>query len=65
MSRHWCRRHALSKPLEINIPVEQVNRDTLLEAMKGLVIGSSEIKVVYSRSGVSTINQETVPVPPH
>lgn len=55
--------YALSKPLEINIPAEQVNRDTLLETMKGMVIGSSEIKVVYSRSGVHSLNQKTVPAP--
>jgi phosphatidylethanolamine-binding protein (PEBP) family uncharacterized protein len=50
--------YALSKSLKINIPAEQVNRDTLIEAMKGIVLGSSEIKVVYSRPGSSTLNQE-------
>ena len=55
---------ALSQPLEIKLPPEQVNRNILLEAMKGKVLGSSEIKVVYSRSGTDELKRQRAPAPP-
>ncbi len=56
--------YALSQPLEIKLPPEQVNRNILLEAMKGKVLGSSEIKVVYSRSGTDELKRQGAPAPP-
>ena len=58
--------YALSEPLEITLPPAEVNRDTILAAMKGKVLGSSELNVVYSRSGGG--NDAPPPrdgVPPH
>ena len=56
--------YALSQPLEIKLPPEQVNRDILLEAMKEKVLTSSEIRVVYSRSGTGDPNRQGPPPPP-
>lgn len=43
--------YALSESLEITLPPAQVSRDVVLAAMKGKVLGSSELKLVYSRNG--------------
>jgi phosphatidylethanolamine-binding protein (PEBP) family uncharacterized protein len=43
--------YALSEPLEITLPPAQVDRDVVLAAMKGKVLGSSELRLVYSRNG--------------
>jgi phosphatidylethanolamine-binding protein (PEBP) family uncharacterized protein len=43
--------YALSESLEITLPPAQVSRDVVLAAMKGKVLGSSELKLVYSRIG--------------
>ncbi len=43
--------YALSKPVEISLNPEQVSRDVLLEAMQGLILGSAQLRVVYSRQG--------------
>jgi len=42
--------YALSAPPTISVPPAQVSRDMLLGVMKGLVLGSAELSVVYSRS---------------
>jgi len=43
--------YALSSLLDVKFPAEQVNRDVLLEAMKGRILASSSLNVVYSRTG--------------
>jgi len=53
--------YALSQQLEIKLPAEQVNRDILLQSMKGKVLGSSEIKVFYSRSGTDESIKDLLP----
>lgn len=41
--------YALSGPPRINVPAAEVSRDVLLAAMKGLVLASAELNVVYTR----------------
>ena len=43
--------YALSAPVPIAISPSEVTRDTLLAAMKDLILDSAELKVVYTRSG--------------
>jgi phosphatidylethanolamine-binding protein (PEBP) family uncharacterized protein/Spy/CpxP family protein refolding chaperone len=43
--------YALSSPLQLAVAPDKVNRDVLLAAMKDRVLGSAELKVVYTRSG--------------
>lgn len=41
--------YALSNSPKPDVPAEQVGREILLEAMKGKVLASAELKAVYSR----------------
>ncbi len=41
--------YALSSTLQLVEPPEQVSRDVLLSAMKGRILASAELRVVYSR----------------
>lgn len=41
--------YALSAPPEIAVPPARISRDVLLAAMKGLVLASAELNVIYSR----------------
>jgi formylglycine-generating enzyme required for sulfatase activity/phosphatidylethanolamine-binding protein (PEBP) family uncharacterized protein len=43
--------YALSAPPQIDVPTEEVSRDVLLAAMKGKILASAELSVVYTRSG--------------
>jgi phosphatidylethanolamine-binding protein (PEBP) family uncharacterized protein len=43
--------YALSAAPELSVTAEQVNREKLLAAMKGLILGSAELQVVYTRAG--------------
>ncbi|CAN5535365.1 YHYH protein [soil metagenome] len=43
--------YALSSPLEIDLAPAQVNRESLLAAMKGKILASAELHVVYSKPG--------------
>ena len=43
--------YALSAPVPMAISPSEVTRDTLLAAMKDLILDSAELKVVYTRSG--------------
>ncbi|WP_411826067.1 YHYH protein [Luteolibacter sp. AS25] len=43
--------YALSEPLEISQAPAEVDRDVLLSAMKGKVLASSSLDVVYTRNG--------------
>ncbi|NBV24280.1 MAG: YHYH protein [Proteobacteria bacterium] len=43
--------YALSAPVQISAPPTEVNRDTLLVAMKDLILDSAELKVTYDRTG--------------
>jgi hypothetical protein len=45
--------YALSSPLGITVPANQVTRDILLASMKNKILASSELRVVYAREGVS------------
>lgn len=49
--------YALSQPVSITRPAKEVTREVLLEAMKGKVLASSSLHVVYSRGDM--------PAPPH
>jgi phosphatidylethanolamine-binding protein (PEBP) family uncharacterized protein len=44
--------YALSAAPKLNVPPEQVDRETLLAAMKGLTLASAELKVTYDRTGI-------------
>jgi phosphatidylethanolamine-binding protein (PEBP) family uncharacterized protein len=46
--------YALSSPVEVTIPADQVTRDVLLASMKNRILASSELRVVYAREGAST-----------
>lgn len=43
--------YALSAPLRLVPPPAEVNREVLLAAMQGLVLGQAELKVTYTRVG--------------
>jgi formylglycine-generating enzyme required for sulfatase activity/phosphatidylethanolamine-binding protein (PEBP) family uncharacterized protein len=43
--------YALSVSPQITVPPAEVNRETLLAAMKGTILASAELSVVYTRSG--------------
>ncbi len=43
--------YALSAPPKIDYPPAKVTRDVLLAVMQGLVLGSAELNVIYSRDG--------------
>lgn len=47
--------YALSESLHLDGPPESVDRQTLLAAMNGRVIGTADLKVVYTRNGVGAI----------
>jgi hypothetical protein len=44
--------YALSAAPELNVPPEQVDRETLLAAIKDRTLASAELKVVYDRTGI-------------
>ncbi len=50
--------YALSAEPQINVPAEQVNRDTLLAAMEGFTLASAEMNVVYAREGMTDPNTQ-------
>ncbi len=41
--------YALSEPLQIKVPPATVNRELLLEAMKGKILAAAELRVLYTR----------------
>jgi phosphatidylethanolamine-binding protein (PEBP) family uncharacterized protein len=43
--------YALSAPLEMTEPPARVNRDVLLAAMEGKILGSVDLRVNYTRPG--------------
>ena len=43
--------YALSAPPRITVPPGEVNRDILLSAMKDYILGTAELKVIYTRYG--------------
>ena len=56
--------YALSNTPRIEVPAEKVNREVLLEAMKGKTLASSELQVVYSRpEGATPQGDKRRPVP--
>ena len=42
--------YALSAPVQLQVKPEDVNREALLTAMKGHILATAELKVVYTRS---------------
>jgi Raf kinase inhibitor-like YbhB/YbcL family protein len=42
--------YALSAPVSVSVEPEQVNRDVLLDAMKGKILAIAELKTVYERN---------------
>jgi len=44
--------YALSAPVQISLPPEEVNRNVLLTAMKDLVLDSAKLRVVYDRTAI-------------
>lgn len=57
--RYTLTLYALSAPPRLTLPAGQVSRDALLAAMKGLVLGTAELNVTYTRGGPS----DSVPPP--
>ena len=45
--------YALSAPPRVTVPPSEVSCDALLAAMKGLILASAELNVVYTRGGAS------------
>ena len=41
--------YALSEAPQLSVPPAQVSREVLLEAMKGLILATAELRVVYTR----------------
>ncbi len=44
--------YALSAPVQISLPSEEVNRNVLLTAMRDLVLDSAKLRVVYERTAI-------------
>ena len=61
--------YALSAPPQPGVPPAQVNRDVLLAAMKDRLLGSAELRVVYTREGAGAgaraEQPDGRPSPPH
>lgn len=58
--------YALSEPLRIERPASEINREVLLEAMKGKVLSSSELRVVATRISAESSGRgsgERIPKP--
>ena len=56
--------YALSAPPKIAVKPEKVNREVLLSAMKGLVLGKAELSVIYTRFPAADGGAEDGPPPP-
>jgi phosphatidylethanolamine-binding protein (PEBP) family uncharacterized protein len=56
--------YALSAPLQITAPANEVTRDVLLTAMQGKVLASTELPVAYTRGGDSPPEQRDPNRPP-
>ena len=56
--------YALSGPVPLTVPGDQVNRNVLLAAMKDLILDSAELKVTYDRTRfIGNDNQNGPPNP--
>ena len=55
--------YALSAPLHISAPPHEVTREVLLTAMKGKVLASASLHVVYTRGGTSSSDAQRPPRP--
>jgi phosphatidylethanolamine-binding protein (PEBP) family uncharacterized protein len=53
--------YALSAPLQITQPPREVNRDVLIEAMKGKVLASASLDVVYTRGAAASGGAQNPP----
>jgi len=53
--------YALSEDIQLSLPPEKVDREALLAAMKGKILASAELHVVYTRGGDGS---EVKQVPP-
>jgi len=56
--------YALSAPPQLSVEPAQVSRDVLLEVVKDSILGSAELKVVYSRQGGPGEDRGGRPPPP-
>jgi phosphatidylethanolamine-binding protein (PEBP) family uncharacterized protein len=57
--------YALSAPVQISVPATEVNREVLLAAMKPVLLGSAELKVVYDRTAIlDNAGEDRRPEPP-
>ncbi|MDR3615499.1 MAG: YHYH protein [Candidatus Obscuribacterales bacterium] len=56
--------YALSAPLQITLPPNQVTRDVLLASMQGKVLASTELQLAYTRDGNSPADQRDPNRPP-
>jgi hypothetical protein len=52
--------YALSSPLDIRVPASKVNYDTILAAMQGKILATSDLSVTYTRKG----SEGEAPPPP-
>ncbi len=55
--------YALSSALDLSVPPAQVNRDVLLAAMKDKILGTSELKVTYTRDAATVAAPVLAPAP--
>lgn len=46
--------YALGSPLNLNLSPKDVNREVLLEAMRGKVLATSSLRIVHTRAGTTT-----------
>ena len=56
--------YALTAPPKIAVKPEKVNREVLLSAMKGLILGKAELSVIYTRFPAPNGGAEDGPPPP-
>ena len=53
--------YALSEELQLSLPPEKVDREALLSAMKGKILASAELHVVYTRGGEGSDGKPMLP----
>jgi len=51
--------YALSAPVKVDVKPAEVSRDVLLTAMKGSVLATAELSVVYTRTGSDVVQRDS------
>jgi hypothetical protein len=55
--------YALSAPVEVSVPPSQVNRNVLLNAMKGKILDSAQLKFTYDRTAFTEKSKDGAEIP--